>query len=147
MAGYNMMIPHIAKELPQDQKDALAQNVKAPLVYTKVILSNWQSFQKLGVHEVYSPCLPYSRIKLDYPVNMGGYLHPKDPKKPIGIHMVHVPTFPNNGIDARNQSRAGRYKLLTTPFSELEKEIRTQLQRMLGPTGFLIIKKIFWVLQ
>lgn len=141
MAGSNMMIPYIVNDLPQEQKKALLQNVKIPLVYTKVIISNWRSFKKLGVHEIYSACMPYSRIKLDYPVNMGGYEHPKDPKKPICLHMVYVPTFPNQGMDARTQSRAGRYKLLTTPFASLENDIRNQLQRILGPTGHFNHKK------
>jgi spermidine dehydrogenase len=141
MAGYNMMIPYIVNEIPQEQKEALSQNVKAPLVYTNVVISNWKSFKKLGVHEIYSACLPYSRIKLDYPVDIGGYQHPRDPEKPICLHMVYVPTFPNKGMDARTQSRAGRYKLLTTPFSVLENDIRSQLQRMLGPTGFFDHKK------
>ncbi|MBX9836805.1 MAG: hypothetical protein K2X69_00685, partial [Silvanigrellaceae bacterium] len=135
MANYNMMIPDIVTELPKEQKDALSMNVKAPVVYTNVLISNWKSFIKLGVHDIYSPTMPYSRIKLDYPVNIGGYLHPRDPEKPILLHMVSIPCFPNQGLDARSQFRAGRHKLFTTSFDTLESEIRDQLQRTLGSTG------------
>ncbi len=136
LACYNMMIPYLLKDLPAPQAHALSQNVKYPLVYTKVIIRNWQSFQKLGVHEIYAATQPYSRIKLDYPVSMGGYDHPRDPTQPIGLHMVYVPTSPNSGMNARDQARAGRGKLYGQTFEQLEAQLRDQLQRMLGPGGF-----------
>ena len=136
LACYNMMIPYLLKDLPAAQAHALSQNVKYPLVYTKVVIRNWQSFQKLGVHEIYAATQPYSRIKLDYPVSMGGYDHPRDPTQPIGLHMVYVPTSPNSGMNARDQARAGRGKLYGQTFEQLEAQLRDQLQRMLGPGGF-----------
>ncbi|MFL8989155.1 NAD(P)-binding protein [Pseudomonas sp. QLc11A] len=136
MACYNMIIPYLLRDLPPEQSHALSQNVKFPLVYTKVVIRNWQSFQKLGVHEIYAATQPYSRIKLDYPVSMGGYDHPKDPTQPIGLHMVYVPTSPNSGMNARDQARAGRGRLYGQSFEQLEAQLRDQLQRMLGPGGF-----------
>ena len=123
-------------EMPEPQKEALRQNVKAPLVYTKVVIKNWQSFVKLGVHEVYSPAAPYSRVKLDYPVNLGGYEHPKNPDQPMCLHMVYVPTLPGSGLSAREQSRKGRAMILGMPFEQHEQMIREQLQGMLGGAGF-----------
>ena len=125
-----------AQDLPAPQARALSQNVKYPLVYTKVVIRNWQSFQKLGVHEIYAATQPYSRIKLDYPVSMGGYDHPRDPTQPIGLHMVYVPTSPDSGMNARDQARAGRGQLYGQTFEQLEAQLRDQLQRMLGPGGF-----------
>lgn len=136
MAGYNMMIPYLIPEMPHEQQEALKQNVKSPLVYSKVVIRNWQPFIKLGVHEVYAPTAPYSRVKLDYPVSMGGYQHPRDPNKPIGLHMVYVPTLPGSGLSPREQSRKGRALLLGTPFEVHEQMIREQLQGMLGAAGF-----------
>ncbi|MDR2288338.1 MAG: spermidine dehydrogenase, partial [Serratia marcescens] len=136
LACYNMIIPYILRDLSAEQSHALAQNVKFPLVYTKVVIRNWQPFIKLGVHEVYSPAAPYSRVKLDYPVSMGGYQHPRDPDRPIGLHMVYVPTLPGSGLSTREQSRKGRALLLGTPFEVHEQMIREQLQGMLGEAGF-----------
>ncbi|MBK5435577.1 NAD(P)-binding protein [Pseudomonas sp. TH32] len=136
LACYNMMIPYLLRDLPEQQAQALSQNVKYPLVYTKVVVRNWTSFQKLGVHEIYAATQPYSRIKLDYPVSMGGYEHPRDPTQPIGLHMVYVPTSPNSGMNGRDQARAGRGKLYGQTFEQLEAQLRDQLQRMLGPGGF-----------
>lgn len=136
MACYNMMLPYMMPELSKDQKEALAANVKAPLVYSNVVISNWQSFVKLGVHNVYSPAAPYCMVKLDYPVDMGGYKHPRDPNKPICLHMVYVPNLPGSALSAREQSRKGRALLLGMSFAEHEQMIREQLQGMLGGAGF-----------
>ncbi|WP_186644999.1 NAD(P)-binding protein [Fluviispira vulneris] len=136
MACYNMMIPYIIPDLPNEQKLALSKNVKAALVYTKVILRNWHAFKQLGVHEIYAPKMKYSRIKIDYPVEFKNYTHSKNPSDPICLHMVYVPTMPDSGLDARSQARLARAKLLTTPFAEMENDIRQQLQRMLGNQGF-----------
>lgn len=142
MANYNSMIPYTAPDMPQDQKTALAQCVKTSLIHTKVILRNWEPFIKLGVHEVYSPRSFYARTKLDYPVDIGGYKHPRDPKKPICLHMVSAPIVLNRGIvsgddtDAREQARLARHQLFNLPFSDIESETRNQLQAMLGDAGF-----------
>ena len=39
----------------------------------------------------------HCRVKLDYPVSMGGYHHPRDPSEPIGLHLVHVPNETQSG--------------------------------------------------
>lgn len=132
LACYNMMIPSMVPSLPATQKEALHQNVKAPLVYSKVLLKNWHAFQKLGVHTLYSPTAPYSLVKLDYPVNMGGYTHASGPDEPIVVHMVQVPTAANTGLDVRQQMRMGRAELLGRSFAEMEQEIRSQLSAILG---------------
>lgn len=136
MACYNMIIPYLVPEASQEQKDALSQNVKAPLVYTNVVIRNWQAFMKLGVHDIYSPTAHYSMVKLDFPVNMGGYEHPSDPNKPICLHCVYVPNLPGSALPAREQSRKGRAMLLGMSFEQHEKMIREQLQGMLGAAGF-----------
>lgn len=136
MAGYNMMIPYLVPEMPEEQKADMRLNVKAPLVYTNVAVKNWQAFKTLGVHEFYSPTAPYSRVKLDYPVSMGGYEHSHGPDEPIVLHMVFVPTYPGSNMSAREQFRKGRAWLLGTSFEAHEKMIRDQLQEMFGAVGF-----------
>jgi spermidine dehydrogenase len=136
MAGYNMMIPYIVPEVKKEQKFALEQNVKAPLVYANVVIRHWQPFVTLGVHSIYSPTAPYSVVKLDYPVNMGGYQHPRNPDQPICLHMVFAPNIPGSGLPAREQSRKGRALLLGMSFDQHEALIREQLQGMLGGAGF-----------
>jgi spermidine dehydrogenase len=136
LACYNMVVPHIMPELPASQRSALAQNVKAPLVYSKVLVRNWQAWANLGVHEISAPMSFHSRLKLDYPVSLGGYRHARDPSEPMCLHLVHVPGEPNQNLDARMQFRIGRSKLLTMEFADFEARIRDDLDRMLGAGGF-----------
>lgn len=42
------MIPFIAPEFPQAQRDAMSFGTKVPVVYAMVQLSNWRAWQRLG---------------------------------------------------------------------------------------------------
>ena len=123
-------------ELPQPQREALLRNVKTPLVYTNVVVRDWQAWKKLGIHEIAAPMSFHSRIKLDFPVSLGLYRHPRDPAEPICLHLTHVPCEPNKGLDARAQFRIGQQKLLDMTYADFEARIRDDLDRMLGPGGF-----------
>jgi spermidine dehydrogenase len=115
---------------------ALALSVKLPLVYANVAVRNWQAFVTLGVDKIYSPYAFFSNTKLDFPVSLGGYRHPRDPAEPMLLHMVHVPLTPNQGLTNVQQFRLGRQRLLDTPFEAFERQITAQLDRMLGAGGF-----------
>jgi spermidine dehydrogenase len=136
LACFHMMIPHIAPDLPARQRQALARNIKTPLVYTNVLVRDWQPWTRLGVHSISAPMSFHSRVALDFPVSVGGYRHPREPREPMLLHLVHVPGAPNSGLDARAQFRIGATKLLAMTFSDFEKKIRDELDRMLGPGGF-----------
>ena len=134
MACWNMMIPYLCEELPEDQKDALQYGSKVPLVYTAVAVQNWTAFHKLGMQRVSSPGMYHSEVNLDQPVNIGDYKFPKSPEEPMLLRMLRAPCKP--GRSAREQQRAGRGELLTTPFETFERKIRDQLARILAPGGF-----------
>jgi spermidine dehydrogenase len=134
LACYGMMIPYICPELPEKQKDALSDLVKTPLVYTHVALRNWTSFAKLGVHQIVAPGSYHTHIALDFPVSVGQYQFPSNPEEPMVLFMLRTPCKP--GLSMRDQYRAGRVELMATPFSTFERNIRDQLARMLGATGF-----------
>jgi spermidine dehydrogenase len=136
LAGFNSAISYMMPDLPEEQRNALLQNVKAPLVYTKVAVRNWEPWVKLGVHEISGPMSFHCRVKLDYPVSLGGYRHPRTPSEPIGLHLVHVPNESSPGMEARDMFRIGRMKLLEMTFADFEVRIRDELDRMLGAGGF-----------
>ncbi len=129
LAGYNMMVPFMLPALPAAQKEALRAEVKAPLIYSKVALDNWQAFAALKTHRVHAPAMPYTDLWLERPSGA-------TPADPVVLHMLYVPTVPDSGMSMRERFRAGRAFLLGTPFSELESGIRAQLDRMLGAGGF-----------
>jgi spermidine dehydrogenase len=67
-------------------------------------------------------------------VNIGNFTGPKSPQEPILLHMTRTPCQP--GLSARDQQRAGRFDLFTTPFETFERNIRDQLGRTLSAAGF-----------
>ncbi len=136
MAGWSMMAAHVVEGLPEAKRAALSANVKSPLVYAKAAIRNWSAFAALKTHEIYAPGSFFCRVKLDYPVSMGGYAFPQDPSEPIILHLVHIPTQAEGFDDPRDAVRAGRANLLGLTFEDFEAEMRAQLQRMLGAGGF-----------
>jgi spermidine dehydrogenase len=134
LACYNMLIPYLCSEMPESQKEALQYAVKIPLVYTNVQIRNWESFQKLGLNSIYAPGGFFNGASLDFPVSMGEYHFPSKPEEACLLHLLRTPCKP--GLPAKDQYRAGRYELLTTPFDVFERNIRDQLGRMLAGGGF-----------
>ncbi len=134
LAGYNMMIPFICPELPDEQKAALHELVKIPLVYTSVALRNWRAFHKLGVAGISAPGGYFTGVRLNWPVDIGDYKSVHSPDDPILAFMVRTPCQP--GLTEKDQHRAGRYELLQTTFETFEHNIRDQFARMLAGTGF-----------
>ena len=134
LACWNMMIPFLCPELPAKQKDSLRYGVKVPLVYTTVGLRNWTAFQKLGIEAASCPGMFHSSVMLNMAVNIGDFTSPKSPEEPILLHMLRTPCQP--GLSARDQQRAGRFNLFATSFETFERNIRSQLARMLNGGGF-----------
>ena len=134
LACWHVVIPYICEELPEKQRDALASAQKVPLLYTNVAIRNWTSFQKLGVSSVYAPGCYHTGVNLDLPVSMGGYECAKKPDEPIVVHMMKAACHP--GKPARQQHMLGRMELFTTPFEDMERNVRDQLVRTVGAGGF-----------
>ena len=140
MANWNMFIPYLVPDLPEAQKAALHELVKTPLIYTSVALRNWRAFKKLGVMRVMSPGCYFSNFNLCYPYNLGAYKTPRTPDEPMVIRMLRTPD--SAGLPEYDQNRAGRMEILQTPFSTFEKNVREQLDRILGPAGFDAAKDV-----
>jgi spermidine dehydrogenase len=134
LACWNSVIPYICDEIPQKQKEALSYGVKAPLVYTGVLVSNWQSFVDAGISRVTAPGGYHPSIGLQPMLEMGSYRTARSPDQPIVVRMSCY--FAAPGLSRREQHRAGRAELLGTTFDTFEHHIRDQLSRILGPTGF-----------
>jgi spermidine dehydrogenase len=135
LACYHAMIPYIASETSPEQRTALHDNVRAPLVYVNVAVRNWQPWHKLGVAYIDNPGGTFS-ASLDFPVSLDGYHFTAEPSKPACLHLMHTPAAPNQGLNMREQYRAGRTRLYTTSFADFEREIRDELGRMLAATDF-----------
>ena len=134
LACWNQMIPFLCPELPDAQKEALASATKVPLLYSNVLLRNSTSFQKLSVNSIYAPGGYHTHVDLDLPVSIGEYRCPRSPEEPVVVHMSKAPC--EAGLPARDQHLSGRLELYSTTFETMERKIREQLARSLGPGGF-----------
>jgi spermidine dehydrogenase len=136
LAGYNAMVPYLCPELPRRQRQALSLAVKMPILYSNVLLRDWQAWERLGIGAVSAPGSYHANAMLDFPVSMGGYEFSGGPDEPIVVHMERFARAGAPGSTPREQYRAERARLLRTSFEEIEREIRTQLTGTLGRGGF-----------
>lgn len=134
LACWHATVPYLCPELPAAQKEALAYAIKIPLIYTNVLIRDWTSFQKLGISGVSAPGGWHTEVRLDLPVSVGRYRHSDRPTEPVVLHLSKSLCKPGHPI--RDQHRLGRNELFSTPFSVIERKIREQLGRILGPGGF-----------
>ncbi len=137
LACDNAMIPHLCKELPTAQRDAIAYATKVPLVYISVAVRNWKAFENLGYGGFHIPqgILMHS-FGMDFPVTMGGYSYTEHSTEPTVIHGSYVPTDPGKGLDAREQHIAGRRKLYELSFNDFERDTVRQMSGALESGGF-----------
>ncbi len=134
LACWNPVIPHICDEIPQKQKEALGYGTKSPLVYLGVLVSNWNSFADAEISRVSAPGSYYPSVGLQPSLEMGSYRTARNPNEPIVVRMSTYFTEP--GLSRREQHRIGRTRMLATSFDTFEHNIRDELNRILGPTGF-----------
>ncbi len=136
LACNNSIIPYLCPELPAAQRQALALQVKTPILYTNVALRNWQAWKNLGIGALVAPGSYHINAMLDFPVSLGSYAFSKSADKPVIVHMERFPHRSNGGLSEREQHRMGRYELLSTSFKTIERNVRNQLVGMLGEGGF-----------
>ena len=134
MACWNSVIPYLCPDLPARQRDALAYGIKAPIVYTSILIRDWTSFQKLGVSNISAPGGYHSSVGLAEAVTIGEYKASTTPQEPMVLHLGRTPCAP--GKPRKDQHRLGREDLLRTTFETFERNIRDQLGRTLAGGGF-----------
>ncbi len=136
LACNNSIIPYLCPELPLLQREALANQVKSPILYTNVALRNWHSWKKMGIGAVISPGSYHVATSLDFPVSLGDYPFSGGPDEPVIVHMERFPHVNNQGLTPQEQFRHGRHELLSTPFETIERKVREQLVSILGEGDF-----------
>ncbi len=134
MACYNSVIPYLCPELPLVQREALAYAVKAPIVYTSVLLPDWTAFESLGVSSITAPGAYHTSLSLDFPTRLGDYQPARTPRDPVVLHLVRTPCSP--GSPKKQQHIEGRRDLQAATFGTFERNIREDLARMLSGSAF-----------
>jgi len=133
-AGYHAMLPHVCPDVPEEQVKAQGSSVRSPLVYTNVMIRNWRSMANLGMGRAYCPGSFFSSVGFTHRMSIGDYKFSTSPDDPVVLHLQHIPLAP--GLPAPEQFREGCRALLETSFETFERNVRDQLDRMLGPGGF-----------
>ena len=137
LACYNGLIPHLCPEMGERQKEGLGYGVKVPFVYANVLLDNGRAFSELGVTITQCPYDAFQWVSAAPTMTTGGYEPPRRPEDPMAVFMMGSPTpATQEQGTGRDLLRIGRHKIYATPFEQYEKEIRDQLQAMLGKHGF-----------
>jgi spermidine dehydrogenase len=136
LACWHRVIPHITDELSEAQVEALNDQKKIPLIYTNVLLRNWEAFDRLKIGGFTAPKAFWDSAEIDYPVSMGSYRFADKPSDPVLLHMSKMPLTGEAGMSARDQATAGRYFLAELSFEEMERNIRDLLGRALSGGGF-----------
>jgi len=143
MACYNTVIPHIVPEIQAEQREAIEQAQKTPLVYINIAVRNWRAMAELGCNNIYipQPSLMYS-FGLDFPVSIGDYAFTSGPNEPAVLHGTFLPTTPEQGFTQKEQHRLGQMRILEMSFDDCEAQIVRQMDGALGRAGFDVERDI-----
>ncbi|WP_374676025.1 NAD(P)-binding protein [Ideonella sp.] len=135
LACWHRVVARLTDELPAAQVRALDDQVKVPLVYATVLLSNWRAWQRAGVRSLSPVDGFWGDVSLDFPMRLGSQRPPESPDSPILLHLGKV-VVPGNGQPARQQAAQGRAELMSWSFADVEARIHRLLSAALGPFGF-----------
>ena len=133
-AGYHSMLPYVCPDAPREQLAEAAKAARSPLLSAKALIRNWHSLADLGIYSAWCPGSFYQVVRFTHPVSMGDYKFSTSPDEPVVLHFWHNPLEP--GLPAADQFLSGRRQMLETSFETYERNLRDQLDRMLGPGGF-----------
>jgi spermidine dehydrogenase len=136
LACWHRVIPYLTDELSAAQVEALNDQHKVPLIYTNVLLRNWEALDKAGIAGFSEVTGFWGGAEIDFPVSMGSYKFADTPSDPVILHLSKIPVTGDATLSPREQAQAGRYAMMSMSFEEMEREIRDMLLRALGPYGF-----------
>jgi spermidine dehydrogenase len=134
MAGGSWTTKHIVRDLPQDRKDAYAEFHRSPCMVANIAVRNWRFLYKMGI----SGCQWYE--------GLGSYLQIRKlalcgtdtptigPDSPVVLTVKVLYSYP--GKSAEEQGHLGRGEMISTPFTEYERQIRRQFTDMFAHSGF-----------
>ncbi|MBT7583665.1 MAG: NAD(P)-binding protein, partial [Kordiimonadaceae bacterium] len=134
LACWHMVIPYLCRDFSATQRGAMKYGIKAPRVYTNVLLRNGKPFEKLKTYSIQAPGEFHTSVSINMPLKVGDYTAPIDPEEPVIVKMHRAPCKP--GAERSTQLKAGRTELFSMAFSTFERNIREQLTRMLAGTDF-----------
>jgi spermidine dehydrogenase len=125
---------HIVRDLPAPYVAAFAQFHHAPILVANVAVRNWKPFARLGITAAHWFDGFGFFVNVRQPMVVDGAPVPLDPAKPAML--TFYVGFPQSGMPIGPQTMAARGRMFATSYAEYERQIRRQLQTMLGDAGF-----------
>lgn len=136
LACWHRIIRYLSDEVGEAQIEALDDQVKIPLIYTNVLVNNWQAFADAGISGFEAPGGFWLGASIDFPVSVGDYKFAEGPADPVLLHVAKIVVAGEPGSSAREQAAMGRQTLTAISFEDMEREVRDMLNRALGDKGF-----------
>ncbi len=134
MASGGWVNRHVLKDLPSEYHGAYREFGHSPVLVANVALTNWRFLERLGVSAAIWPEGFGFTCNIRRPMIVGGKSQPLHPDKPI-VLTFYAPIF-KPGLGRKEQGAAGRAELLSTSFTDYERQIREQMTTMFSAGGF-----------
>lgn len=126
----------VVRDMPETHLNAYNQFNHGPVLTVNVALTNWRFMEKLGIAAArWFDGLGWHTTVRSYAIgpkgSKGPALHPDHPT----VLTLYVP-FLHPGYDTKTQGMLGRNSLLAKSYADIELEVRQQLTRLFGASGF-----------
>lgn len=134
MAGGGWITKHVVRDLPPSYREAYDQFHYAPNLRVNVAFRNWRFMHKLGIAGArwFEGFGSFTEVRTVPTIGTDS--------ETIGPDSPIVLSFPKNfmypGLPIDDQTKRGRYELLSTPFRDYERQIRATLTDMFSGSGF-----------
>jgi len=124
----------VIRDLPQSHHDAYGRFGHSAVLIANVALRNWRFLERLGVAAcIYEGGFGFS-CNISRPMRLDGTREEMSPDQPTML-TFYVPYF-YPGLPMKRQGEMGRLELLTAPFSQIEQNIRAQMNHLFADSGF-----------
>jgi spermidine dehydrogenase len=135
MASGGWVNRQIIRDLPGEIHAAYDDFHHSPALVANVALTNWRFMYDLGITAAqwFGDGFGFS-CNLRQPMIVGDYRPPLDPDRPA-VLTFYMGIY-SSGLPLKEQGVQGRFKLFTTTFAEYERQLRMQMVRQFGATGF-----------
>jgi spermidine dehydrogenase len=126
---------HICADMPAETRAAYAEFTYAPAMVVNVALNNWRFMHRMGIAAArwFDEGFGFS-CNIRRPMRVGGQTVPLHPDRPAVLTFYMGIRQP--GPTAREQGARGREMLLSTPFAEWERRLRSHMNRLFADSGF-----------
>lgn len=134
MASPQFINKHLIADLDSAHREAASHFYYAPTFSLNVAVRNWRFLHKMGISGArwFGGFGEWTEVR--NPMVCGSDLKTFGPDSPVFL-TLYVP-FLSPGLPVADQCTKGRFELISTPYSEIERKMREQFVEMFSGSGF-----------